>query len=83
MENTKELKTKKQCDIHVASNYDYYWMINTKSYSIDGIEVSKGQMVKKKKGERAIVNTDWRKATAEEVSNKKYYKGHYFNLRHV
>ncbi len=59
---------------------NYYWMINTNSYTVDQVEVLKGEMVKKKKGDRAIVNNDWRKATEEEVRTKQWSNGCYFNL---
>ena len=58
----------------------YYWMINTRSYSVDGIVVLAGEMTKQKKGGRAIVNNDWRLATKSEVKTKNWSKGTYFNL---
>lgn len=83
MENTKELSTKNQCDIHVVSNCNYPWMINQNTYSVDGVEIPKGRMYKIQKGQRPIINTDWRKATEEEVKTKQWYKGNYFNLMNV
>jgi len=61
----------------------YYWIINTRSYSIDGIDVPKGRMQRMEKGSRPVVNEDWRSATQEEVVTKKWHNGHYFNLKHV
>ena len=81
--NTENKKAEKQCDIHVVSESNYPWMINQNTYSVDGIEVKKGEMHKMQKGQRPIVNTDWRKATEEEVITKQWHKGHYFNLMNV
>lgn len=66
-----------------VSNCNYPWMINQNTYSVDGIEIPKGRMHKMQKGQRPIINTDWRKATEEEVKTKQWYKGHYFNLMNV
>lgn len=70
-------------DLDSVSSSNYYWMINTRSYSVDGIEVPKGRMIRKKKGERPIINEDWRPATEDEVNTKQWYKGYYFNLKNV
>ena len=85
MKNAKDyLKAEtKQCNMTSVSNCNYPWMINQNTYSIDGIEVKKGEMHKMQKGQRAIINNDWRKATEEEVRTKQWYKGHYFNLMNV
>lgn len=83
MKNTKELNNEKQCDIHVVSNCNYPWMINQNTYSVDGKEVLKGEMHKMQKGQRPILNNDWRKATEEEVRTKQWHKGNYFNLINV
>ena len=62
---------------------NYYWMINTVSYSIDGVDVPKGRMCKMKKTDRRIVNDDWREAKKCEVITKKWHRGNYFNLKYV
>ena len=78
----KSDKTKhKLCNINSVSNS--YWIINQNTYTIDGLEIPKGRMVRKYKGERPVLNEDWRTATAQEVEGKKYYKGNFYNLTNV
>jgi len=65
-------------------NDNIYWIINQNTYTVDGIEVPKGRMIKmNKKTDRPIHNKSWRKATDLEVKTKQYYKGNYFNLINV
>ena len=59
-----------------------YWVICTKSYEIDGIEIPKGRM-DYYTSTRPIVNSNWRKATQDEVDSKQYHKGSAFNLKNV
>ncbi|GEM_PF-5472901 len=59
-----------------------YWIICTKSYEIDGTEIPKGRM-SYHTSTRPVVNSDWRKATQEEVDTRQYHKGNAFNLRNV
>lgn len=63
-----------------VSSSNFYWLINQNTYTVDGIEVPKGRMIKKNKTDRPIQNKDWRKATELEVLTKQWYKGNYFNL---
>ena len=70
----KNINDKKQCN--------YPWMINQNTYYVDGKEVLKGEMHQMQKGQRPILNNDWRKATEEEVRTKQWHKG-YFNLMNV
>lgn len=78
-----EKERAEQLIITDVSGCNYYWMINTNTYSVDGIEVKKSKMCKMKKTDRAIINDDWRKATEEEVKTKQWYKGTCFNLMNV
>jgi len=66
--------------LHDVSGSNDYWMICQSTYIIEGVEVPKGRMKKIKKGNRGIMNPDWRKATDYEVRTKQWYKGNYFNL---
>jgi len=59
-----------------------YWVICTKSYEVDGIEVPKGRM-DYYTSTRPIVNSDWRRATQEEIETRQRHKGNTFNLRNV
>jgi len=70
-------------EVLASVSNSYYWIINQNTYSVDGREMSKGRMDKIYKGQRAIINKDWRKATEEEINTKQWYKGHYFNLSNV
>jgi len=76
-------ETEKQLYLYAVSSCNYYWMINTVTYSVDGVEVKKGRMWKRKSTDRAVINKDWRKATEEEVKTKEWYHGNYFNLMNL
>ena len=78
---SSDTKPNKQSLIRDVGSSDIYWIINQNTYTVDGIEVPKGRMVKmNKKTDRPIQNKDWRKATDFEIETKQYYKGNYFNL---
>jgi hypothetical protein len=59
-----------------------YWIICTKSYEIDGVEIPKGRM-NYYTSTRPVVNDAWRRATPEEIETMKIHKGNYYNLKNV
>lgn len=65
-----------------SSTLKSYWVICTKSYEIDGVEIPKGRM-DYHTSIRPIQNPDWRRATQEEIDTRQYFKGNAFNLRNV
>jgi len=50
-----------------------HWIICLKSYTLDNVEVNKGQM-SYHTSTRSVVNPKWRKATEYEVSKKETKK---------
>lgn len=50
-----------------------YYIICTKSYKVDEIEVEKGD-IDYYSSKRPLISTKWRKATQEEIKNYKRLK---------
>lgn len=51
-----------------------YWVILLNSYDLDGVEFLKGRM-DYYTSTSPIVNSDWRRATEDEISKRQYNKG--------
>ncbi len=55
-----------------------YWVICVNSYDFEGKYTPKGRM-NYHTSTFPIINTDWRRATEEEIETKKWFKGNFYN----
>lgn len=60
-----------------------YWIICIEGYEVDGHVFKKGWMNQMSKKARGFHERYWRVATKEEVEDKKWFKGQWYNLDNV
>ena len=59
------------------------WIICKEGYEIDGITFKKGNMENQSEKARGFHERYWRYASKDEVENKKWFKGNWYNLSNV